>query len=239
MNDENACTLSHVTKRYGTRLALHDLTLEVPRGRLIGVLGSNGSGKSTLFRTLMGITRPDKGSVAVLGSTPGWRTNAQIAYLPDRARWYPHHTVHDALQWGEGLLPGFDHPYALEWVQRMRLDLHQPVAGLSRGGEARLMLILCIARRVPLLILDEPLSGIDLPSRERIMESLVERASDEDTTVLLSTHEISDAESLFDYAVFLHNGRVAQSGDTDALRTQYGSMNQMMRLIADEEVPPS
>lgn len=231
-----AVSCTDVHKRYGKRVALDGLTINVPQGRMVGVLGPNGAGKSTWFRTLTGLTKPDAGDVRVLDAVPGWRTNAAIAYLPDRARWYPGHTVGDALNWGAALLPHFDRERSLQMAEMMDLDPNQPVDGLSRGFEARLMLILCLARRVPLLILDEPLSGIDMISREQIIEALVAAISDQETTLLLSTHEVSDAESLFDHVLFLQSGRVVLQGDADGLRRQYGSMRDIMRNLYQEGI---
>lgn len=224
-----AVACAGVSKRYGNRIALNRLTLDIPHGRIVGVLGPNGSGKSTLFRTLMGLTMPDAGNITVMGAAPGWRTNAAIAYLPDRARWYPDHTVQDTCNWAAALLPQFDRARAMHLTQLMNLDLKQRVDGMSRGTEARLMLTLCLARQVPLMILDEPLSGIDMVSREQIIDALLECVSEQETTVLLSTHEIYDAESLFDYAVFLREGQVIRQGGADDLRRQDGSMRDIMR----------
>lgn len=111
----------------------------------------------------------------------------------------------------------------------MQLDLNQKIDGMSRGTEARLMFILCLARQVPLMILDEPFSGIDLISREQIIAALITWVSEQDTTVILSTHEVSDAESLFDYIVFLRNGQIVQQGDADELRRAHGSIRDIMR----------
>lgn len=228
-------TCTNLYKRYGQRVALAGTTFEIPRGKVVGVLGPNGSGKSTLFRVIMGLTRPDSGTVHVLGKEPGWKTNAQIAYLPDRARWYQDDTVAEALGWGTTLLPHFDVERAKFLAQEMGLDLGQRVAGMSRGMEARLMVILCLARHVPLMILDEPLSGIDVVSRERITEALIAWASEEDATILFSTHEIVETESLFDHAIFLQRGKVIQHGDTDMLRREYGSMRDILRAASDTE----
>lgn len=231
-----AVTCTNVNKRYGNRVALNHFTVAIPKGRLVGIFGPNGSGKSTLFRTLMGITRPDAGIVQVLGKPPGWQTNAEVAYLPDRARWYENHTVEDAIHWGERLFPSFDYSHAITLADGMGLDRRQSVAGMSRGTEARLMLLMCLARKVPLLILDEPFSGIDLVSRDNIVNALLDYAGDQDSTVLMSTHELADTESIFDYAVFLQHGQVLRAGDVDALRQEYGSMQDMMRILYRDEV---
>lgn len=226
-----AITCQHVTKQYGQKRALDDLTLSIPSGRVVGILGANGSGKSSLFRMIMGLTHPEQGTITVLGEQPGWKSNRNIAYLPDRARWYPDHTVEQAFRWAESFLPGFDRQAADQLAKFMEMEMDIPAAGLSRGQEARLMLILCIARRVPLIILDEPFTGIDAPSRARIIDSLIDQVSDGDRTVLISTHEIYEAEGLLDHVVFLKNGRVALEGETETLRRQHGSMHSIMQTI--------
>jgi len=228
---ETVVFCEQVVKRYGNKFALNGLTLSIPQGRVVGVLGPNGSGKSTLFRLLTGLTRQDKGHISVLGQSPGWRTNADVAYLPDRARWYSDHTVNQTFLWGESLLPGFDRSVAERLSAFMKLDLNLQVSGMSRGQEARLMLILCIARKVPLIILDEPFSGIDVPSRERIIEALIDHVGTGEHTVLVSTHEIQEAEALFDHAVFLRDGQVVLSGEADDLRASYGSMHTIMKQL--------
>ncbi|GIP37000.1 ABC transporter [Paenibacillus sp. J31TS4] len=218
-------------KTYGGKRALNGFTLSLPANRVTAVLGPNGAGKSTFFRMLTGLTAPDSGSVRVLGHAPGWRTNRQIAYLPDRARWYGNQTVAEALDWGAKLLPGFDRPRAEQLLRYMDLELQMPAEGMSRGQEARLMLTLCIARDVPLLVLDEPFAGIDLISRERIVSALIDNMSDREQTVLISTHEIVETEGLFDYAVFLENGRVALAGETEELRRERGSLEMLYRKL--------
>ncbi|MCL6517907.1 ATP-binding cassette domain-containing protein, partial [Alicyclobacillus sp.] len=160
MND-TAVRLKNVTKVYGRRRALDGVTLEIPHHRVVGILGPNGAGKSTLFRLLTGLARPDAGEIHVFGEAPGWRTNRRIAYLPDRARWYRDHTGEDAIRWAETFLPGFDAAAARRFAEFMKLDLRQRAGDMSRGQEARLMLILCLARKVPLVVLDEPFTGID------------------------------------------------------------------------------
>lgn len=222
---------SQVSKRYGRNQALHDLDVSISSNGIVGVLGPNGSGKSTLFRLLTGLTRPDSGQVSVLGQTPGWRANKNIAYLPDRARWYPDHTGSQALEWADTFLPGFNLNDGKRLAQWMDIDLSMKVSGMSRGQEARLMLTVCLARQVPLMILDEPFAGIDVISRARIIEGIIQHISERTCTVLISTHEISEAESLFDHAIFLREGEVLLSGNVDVLRGKYGSMHQTFQSL--------
>ena len=229
----NGCAVrcESVRKRYGSKWALRDFSVAIPERRITAVLGPNGAGKSTFFRMLCGITRPDAGRVEVLGRTPGWRTNRDIAYLPDRARWYGDLSVGDSFVWAERLLPEFDKERAEQLAAYMGLDPGMKAEGMSRGEEARLMLVLCAARRVPLIVLDEPFAGIDLISRERIVSTLIDILSSREQTVLISTHEISETESLFDYVVFVDNGQVALAGDAERIRAERGSMEQVYRQL--------
>ncbi|MBM7644631.1 ABC-2 type transport system ATP-binding protein [Scopulibacillus daqui] len=218
-----------ITKRYGDKHALDELNVSIPENKIVGILGPNGSGKSTFFRMITGLVKPDSGEIEVLGKRPGSGINREIAYLPDRARWYPNHTVAGAFEWAEKLLPGFDIANAKELADFMEMKRDMRVSGMSRGQEARLMLILCMARNVPLIILDEPFSGIDVISRERIIEGMIDYLSDRDQTILISTHEIYEVEGMFDYAIFLNQGKAILSGDTEELRAQYGSMHDIFR----------
>ncbi|GGJ02681.1 ABC transporter [Alicyclobacillus cellulosilyticus] len=229
-----AVTAQDLSKRYGRRTALDRFTVHIPFGCIAGVLGPNGSGKSTFFRTLAGLVRPDAGEVRVLGETPGWQAMRRIAYLPDRARWYAGHRVEDALRWAARLWPGFARDVAEELLVRMDLEPAMDVSGMSRGEEARLMLALCLARQVPLYILDEPFTGIDILSRERILSALIEMASRREMTVLLSTHEIGEVEGVLDYAVFVRGGRVVLAGAAEDIRADQGSMVDVYRRLFAE-----
>jgi ABC-2 type transport system ATP-binding protein len=224
-----------ITKRYGKKAALDRFEVSLPAGRVVGVLGPNGCGKSSFFRLLTGLIRPDEGRVEVLGQEPGWRTNGNIAYLPDRARWYPNLTARQALEWGDAFLPGFRLEAAVRFAELMDVDLEMKVGGMSRGQEARLLLILCMARDVPLIILDEPFAGIDVLSREAIVSGIIEYLEDRQQSVLISTHDIHEVEGLFDYTVMMDRGRVIWSGETEDLRAEYGSLDRVFRSLYKKE----
>ena len=225
----NAVEIKYLSKSYGAKNALDDLYVSFPEGQITGLLGPNGAGKSTLFKAIVGLIKPQSGNVMVFGQHPHWKLNAEIAYLPDRAKWYKDHTIQQALTYAHNILPGFDLPRALQMVKIMDLDLTVRVSTLSKGQEARLHIILCLARKVKLVLLDEPFSGIDLLSRERIIESLIDSMIDQPQTILISTHEIHETEGLFDHVVFLNKGQLVLEGNAEVLRQQKGSIESIYR----------
>ncbi|TVY04395.1 ABC transporter ATP-binding protein [Cohnella terricola] len=233
MNDTAnvAIRAEDVCKSYGSRQAIRNLNMAVPAHSVTAILGPNGAGKSTLMRMITGMETPDTGTFSVLGRKPSWELNRWIAYLPDRAQWYSHHMVEHALEWARTLQPGFNEMRARDLMVTLDLDASMKVEGMSKGEEARLMLALCLARDVPLLVLDEPFSGIDMISRERIVAALIDSFSEREQTVLISTHEIAETESLFDYAVFVDKGVAVLAGDVERMRAERGSLQQVYRQL--------
>jgi len=212
-------------------MALNGLDVNIPEQAVTAILGPNGAGKSTFMRLLTGLVEPDRGTLSILGQYPSWKLNGSISYLPDRARWFESHRVADAVEWGTSLLPGFNKDRAWELVRSFGLDVEMDVRGMSKGQEARLMLAICLARDVPLLVLDEPFSGIDMISREKIVAALIDSFSERQQTVLICTHEIAETESLFDYAVFMKDGGNAMSGYVEELRASRGSVQDIYRQL--------
>ncbi|WP_206809416.1 ABC transporter ATP-binding protein [Paradesulfitobacterium ferrireducens] len=216
-------------KRYGDKMALDRLTLRLLQGQVTGLLGPNGAGKSTLLKAIVGLLQPSSGKIEVFGRKPHWSVNARIAYLPDRAQWYKYQTVESALHYGERVFPNFNLARAQRMAEQMGLTPSDSVAALSKGLEARLHLILCLAREAELVLLDEPFSGIDLVSREHIIQSIIDSTLEQHQTILITTHEIHEAESIFDHVIFLENGKLILEGETEVLRSEQGSIESIYR----------
>ncbi|WP_088226361.1 ABC transporter ATP-binding protein [Desulfosporosinus sp. FKB] len=225
----NALEIKYLSKSYGPKIALDDLYVSFPEGQITGLLGPNGAGKSTLLKVIVGLVKPQAGNILVFGQPPHWKFNAEIAYLPDRAKWYKVHTIERAINYALTILPGFDLPRALEMIKTMDLDLDSRVSALSKGQQASLYVILCLARKVKLVLLDEPFTGIDLLSRERIIQSLIDSMLDQPQTIIISTHEIHETESLFDHVVFLNRGQLVLEGNVEALRQEKGCIESIYR----------
>ncbi|MCR4399036.1 MAG: ABC transporter ATP-binding protein, partial [Firmicutes bacterium] len=213
---------SGLTKWYSRVRALDGVNLEVKSGAILGVLGPNGSGKSTLLKIIGGLIRPSAGRITVVGSKPSSRTKALTAYMPESDHLYPWMTVEQTLRFVSSFYRDWDNARARELMGAMELPASAGVASLSKGGRARLRLLLCLARRAPLVLLDEPLSGIDITSRSRIIRAIVSEYRAGEQAIVLSTHQVAESESIFDDVLFLKEGRVALCGAAENLRADHG-----------------
>ena len=218
-------------KTYDKKAAVNNLSVAFPQGKVSGLLGPNGAGKSTLLKIMVGLAKADSGSMTVMGESPSWKVNAEVAYLPDRAKWYGYHTVDYAMKYASEIFPKFNLEKAGELINSMKLDRGAKTNSLSRGQQACLMLMICLARDSRLVLLDEPFSGIDLICRERIIHSIIDSLTEQKQTFIISTHEIYEAESLFEYAVFLDKGQLIMADEAEALRSQDGSIESIYRRL--------
>lgn len=209
-----------VTRRFSGRWALRGIDLTLEPGQVMGLLGPNGSGKSTLIKILAGVQRPTAGDVLVLGRRPGRETKGRVAYLPDVDHLYRGMTGHEAIGFMAAFFPDFDEGRARSLLEPMGVPPEQPFGQLSRGLRARLKLVLTLARRAGLLLLDEPLSGIDVVSRGRILQAILAEYRLDEQAIILATHEIGEAEALFDRVVFLREGEVVLAGRAEDLRAE-------------------
>lgn len=209
--------LSNATKRYGNAEGVSDLSLELNPGQAVGLLGLNGSGKSTTLKLLAGMLFPSGGLVEVLGKNPR-EVRGQIAYLSDADNLYPWMLPADGERFMLGLYPDFNPKRYAELTGFLEVP-NQAYRSMSKGQKARMRLSMALARDAKLYLLDEPLAGIDLISRDRILKSLV-REWREDACVVLSTHEVAEAEGIFDRVVLLKAGKLALDAGAEDLRMQ-------------------
>lgn len=209
--------LNGVTKRYGKAEGVHELNLELYPGQAVGLLGLNGSGKTTTLKLLAGMLFPTTGSVEVLGQSPR-ESRGQIAYLSDADNLYAWMTPHDAERLMAGLYPDFNQGRYRELLAFLEVP-QQGYRSMSRGQRARLRLAMVLSREARLFLLDEPLSGIDVISRDRILKGLV-REWREEACLVLSTHEVSEAEGIFERVLLLREGRLALDAQAEDLRVK-------------------
>ena len=220
--------LDSVTKRYGKNEGLRDLTLGFPAGEVVGVLGLNGSGKSTMLKLIAGLLFPTQGTVRLFDDAP--RSNrAKVVYLGETDTLYTWMNPNDAEHFMRGLYDDFDPSRYHELLDALEVPRRKTKA-MSKGERGRLRLAMALARSARLFLLDEPLAGIDLLSREKILQSIV-REWHTDETILLSTHEVAEAEGLFERVVFLRDGRLALDTQAEDLREQGRSVVQAFREV--------
>jgi ABC-2 type transport system ATP-binding protein len=206
-------------KQYGRRWALTDCTLEIPEGRVVGLVGPNGAGKSTLLNLAVGLLTPTTGSIAVLGGAPadGPAQLARVGFVAQDTPLFSGLSVADHLRFGAHTNPGWDADFAARRVARIGLDPQQKAGKLSGGQRAQLALTLAIAKRARLLILDEPVASLDPLARREFLQDLMEAAAEQELSVVLSSHLIADLERVCDYLVVLVDSRVRVAGPVDEL----------------------
>jgi ABC-2 type transport system ATP-binding protein len=222
--DDFAVVTHGLSKRYGREPALDSVDLRVPDGAVYVLVGGNGAGKSTLFKVLMNLERPDAGNASVFGldtGRDGPEVRARVGYVPERQDApYRSMTCARLLRHAATFYPEWDHAYADHLVRALAVQPERRVGGLSKGETRRLQLVLALAFRPPLLLLDEPTDGLDPVVRRRALALLAEHLADMPTTVVISTHHITELESLADHVGVLRDGRlVAQMPREELQRT--------------------
>ena len=206
-------------KQYQRKWALADCTLTVPAGHVVGLVGPNGAGKTTLLGLATGMLAPSTGTIEVLGGRPGaGRAQlARVGYLAQGAPLYAGLSVADHLKLGARLNPGWDAGLARSRVERLDLNPRQKARTLSGGQRAQLALALAIAKRPELLVLDEPVASLDPLARREFLQDLMEATADQELSVVLSSHLITDIERVCDYLIVLVGSRVVAAGPADEL----------------------
>jgi ABC-2 type transport system ATP-binding protein len=206
-------------KTYRRRAALSDCTLDVPTGRVVGLVGPNGAGKSTLLNLAVGMLAPTSGTIEVLGGSPasGPAQLAKVGFVAQDTPTYAGLSIEDHLRLGAHLNPGWDDALARGRIARLGLDLAQRAGKLSGGQRAQLALTLGVAKRPELLILDEPVASLDPLARREFLQDLMEAVAEHELSVVLSSHLVSDLERVCDHLIVLVASRVQLAGDLDTL----------------------
>ncbi len=211
-------------RRYRKAWALRDCTLALPSGRVIALVGPNGAGKTTLLRLSVGLLAPTAGSIEVFGRSPA--TNApqvlsRVGFLAQDHPLYGHFTVADLLRFGRSCNVRFDQGLAEQRLSRLDIPLDRRAGALSGGQQAQVALVLALAKRPDLLVLDEPLSSLDPVARREFQQALMGAVAADGVTVLFSSHAVHELERVCDYLVVLNQGRVTLAGDIDMLLAEH------------------
>jgi ABC-2 type transport system ATP-binding protein len=216
--------INDVSRRFGPKLALDHVSLTIPTGCVLGLVGENGAGKTTLIKHVLGLLRAETGKVRVFGLDPAAepvQVLGQIGYLseePDLPGWM---RVRELLRYVQAFYPAWDEKYAESLREQFALDPNARVRGLSKGQRARVGLIAALAYRPALLVLDEPSSGLDPIVRRDILTAIIRTIAEEGRTVLFSSHLLSEVERVSDRIAMLKSGRIVFSGDLADIKQSY------------------
>lgn len=230
--------LQQIVKKYGSKRALQDVTISIPRGKVIGLVGENGSGKSTLLKLIAGLLTPNSGSVTFDGNPVTRRIASQVAYMSDTDDFYTYFTVQQLINFYESQFEDFDVVKAKEILQFLNVSMHAKIKSLSKGNRGRVKIAVTLAREAECYLLDEPFSGLDPMVRDDIAKGLIRFTDTERQTIIMSTHEIREVEPLLDEIIVMRGGRLIAHEAVDEIRDFYGidATSWMVSLFKDQQV---
>ena len=217
----------NLVKMYKNTPALNGIDLDIPAGRIVGLLGPNGSGKTTLIKLTAGLLTPTAGTVTVDGFAPGPETKAVVAYLPERSYMSEWMTVESFISYFADFYRDFDRVKAAEMLKRLNIDQKRTLKTLSKGTKEKVQLILVMSRGAKAYFLDEPIAGVDPAARDYILDTIIRNYS-ENASVIISTHLIYDIENVLDDAVFIRNGQIVLADSADNIREKSGKTVDML-----------
>ena len=206
-------------KSYGKIPVIKELDLSLERGRIIGILGPNGSGKTTMIKIMNGLLTTTEGEVLINGMKPGIETKKIVSYLPERTYLNDWMKVKDIIDFFKDFYEDFDEVKALQMLRILEIDENRRLKTLSKGTKEKVQLILVMARKADLYILDEPIGGVDPAARSFILDTILKNF-DAYSPLLSATHLISEIENICDEVIFLAYGEIVLQGDVDEIRAK-------------------
>jgi ABC-2 type transport system ATP-binding protein len=221
---ESVINVSGLTRRFGAKTALESVSVSMPRGAVYGLVGANGAGKTTLIKHILGLLRAESGSVRVFGLDPVADPVAvlsRIGYLSEENDLPGWMSVDELIRYSRAFYPAWDDAYAEELRQAFALDPTAKIKNLSRGQKARVGLLIALAHRPELLVLDEPSSGLDPIVRRDILGAVIRTVANEGRTVLFSSHFLGEIEQVADHVTLINEGRIVLSAPLDAIRESH------------------
>ena len=220
-----------LTMRYHSAVALDNLDLELPQGKIVGLLGPNGSGKTTFIKLAAGLLTPTSGEITIGGNKIGTETKAVVSYLPDRPYFSRQLRVEQQMDFFQDFYADFDRARAEAMLTALNISTKAKFKALSKGNQEKVQLVLVMSRRAKLYLLDEPIGGVDPAARDYILNTIITNY-DPSATVLISTHLIADVERVLDEFLFLHRGQVIRRGSADEIREETGkSLDELFREV--------
>lgn len=210
-----------LTKKYGAKIALNQVTLSVERGKIVGLLGPNGSGKTTLIKLMNGLLVPSGGEILINGKKPGVETKMAVAYLPERTYLNDWMKVSEIIAFFQDFYKDFDKERAYEMLQRLNINPQDKLKTMSKGTKEKVQLILVMSRQADLYVLDEPIGGVDPAARDFILQTIINNYN-ENAAVVISTHLVADIENILDEVIFIEKGSIRMQKPVEEIRLQEG-----------------
>ncbi|HEX3039005.1 MAG TPA: ABC transporter ATP-binding protein [Caproiciproducens sp.] len=214
---ENILECQNLVKFFPGCLALNSVNLAVPKGQIVGLLGPNGSGKSTMIKLANGLITPTSGKILINGMEPGIETKKIVSYLPERTYLNDWMTVNNMIDFFGDFYADFNKQKAYDMLRRLNVDPANRLKTMSKGTKEKVQLILVMSREAELYLLDEPIGGVDPAARDYILDTIIGNYN-ENATVIISTHLISDVEKILDGVIFINQGNIVLTSTVDEIR---------------------
>lgn len=228
---ENILECQNLSKIYRNAIALGGINLQIKKGRIVGLLGPNGSGKTTLIKLVNGLLTPTMGSIAVDGMPIGKETKKIVSYLPDHNFLTPWMTVEQMITYFEDFYADFKRDRAYAMLDNLGIDRRLKIKTLSKGTQEKVALILVMSRDAGLYLLDEPIAGVDPATRDYILRTIITNYN-ENATIIISTHLISDVEQILSDVIFINHGEIMLCDTVDNIRGREGkSVDEVFREV--------
>ena len=221
----------NLSKNFGSFNVLSKIDLQIEKGKITGLLGPNGAGKTTLIKLICGLIPADEGEILVKGEHPGENTKSLISYLPDRDYFHGNERVRDTVEFFADFYRDFSKERAYALLGDLGIDINAKFKTLSRGTRDKVQLILVMSRNAELYLLDEPIGGVDPAARDYILNTILTNYREE-SSVIISTHLISDVENILDDVIFIRHGNILLHKGVDELReSEHKSVDEYFREI--------
>lgn len=225
----NLIEIKNLFKEFDGKFALNNVNLNIESGKIVGLLGPNGSGKTTLIKLMNKLLVPSGGELYIDGLAPGIETKKIVSYLPDKSYLNEWMDAEELINFFSDFYEDFDSKKAYQMLESLNISPNDKLKNMSKGTKEKVQLILVMSRKAKLYLLDEPIGGVDPASRDYILKTIINNYSD-DSTVIISTHLISDIEKVLDQVIFIKNGSIVLNGDADEIREEKGmSIDKLFR----------
>ena len=227
---ETLLQVRNLKKSYGDHQVLNGLSFDIDQGKIVGLLGPNGCGKTSMIKSIVGLINDYEGEILINGKAPGVESKAIVAYLPEKSFLAPWMTPKHAIDYMADFYKNFDKEKAIGMVNTFQLPMKQKIKTMSKGQQEKLQLLLVMSRNADIYILDEPLGGVDLVSREFILDTIMKNHS-ENSTILLSTHLIYDIEKVLDRVLMIKDGNLVVNTDVEKITEDGKSCEDLFREV--------